>query len=235
MGNLTSDVLALGLLRYIVFLFSTTCHEAAHALAGKLGGDETAFRGGQVTLNPLPHIQREPFGMVVVPLLSLLSGGGMIGWASAPYDPLWARREPRKAAWMSLAGPAANFTLVVLGALLMIAGVRAGVFRPAQSISTSHLVLAAQPGPMEGVATLLSVVFTLNLLLGIFNLLPVPPLDGFSAVGLLMPGSLIEMWTRVGDSIRRFSFLGLLLVWQVFPNIYGPVLLAGLKMLYSAF
>ena len=74
--------LALGAIWYLVFLFSTTCHEAAHALVAKLGGDTTAAEGGQVTLNPIPHIRRSPFGMVVVPILSFLVGGWMIGWAS---------------------------------------------------------------------------------------------------------------------------------------------------------
>ena len=67
---LTPDFLILGVIWYIVFLFSTTCHEGAHSLIAKLGGDSTAFHGGQVTLNPLPHIRREPFGLVVVPIIS---------------------------------------------------------------------------------------------------------------------------------------------------------------------
>src|SRR5258708_2448900 len=105
---MTPEMLAVGVIRYVVFLFSTTCHEASHGLAAKAGGDLTAFEGGQVTLNPVPHIRREPFGMVVVPLLGLFLGGMMMGWASAPYDPAWQRQYPRRAAWMSLAGPAAN-------------------------------------------------------------------------------------------------------------------------------
>src|SRR6188472_3904069 len=116
-----------GLIYYVVFLLSATVHEAAHALAAKLGGDLTAFHGGQVSLDPLPHIRREPFGMVLFPILSYLTGGWMMGWASAPYDPYWAQRHPRRAAWMSLAGPAANFTLVVLAALLIHAGIGMGV------------------------------------------------------------------------------------------------------------
>ena len=85
MPELTVDTLTLGLIWFVVFLFSTTCHEGAHALVAKLGGDPTA--SGQVTLNPIPHIQREKFGMVVMPILSYLLGGYMMGWASAPYDP----------------------------------------------------------------------------------------------------------------------------------------------------
>ena len=121
--------LALGAIWYIVFLFSTTCHEAAHALVAKLGGDTTAAEGGQVTLNPIPHIRRSPFGMVVVPILSFLVGGWMIGWASAPFNPAWQRQYPRRSAWMALAGPAANFSLMILAGIAIRIGLAAGYFR----------------------------------------------------------------------------------------------------------
>ena len=84
-----ADFLMLGFIWYIVFLFSTTCHEGAHALVAKIGGDPTAFSGGQVSLNPWPHIRRSPFGLVVVPIISYIAMQWMIGWASAPYDPAW--------------------------------------------------------------------------------------------------------------------------------------------------
>ena len=116
MPTLSPEIILMGFIWYFIFLFSTTCHEAAHALAAKLGGDPTAFHGGQVTLNPLPHIQRELFGMVLAPILSYALAQNMIGWASAPYDPTWERRYPRRAGWMALAGPAANFTLMILAA-----------------------------------------------------------------------------------------------------------------------
>src|SRR5947207_14525690 len=92
MADLSPELLALGFIWYVAFLFSTTCHEAAHALAAKIGGDDTAFAGGQVSLNPVPHIQREPWGMVVIPILSLIMTGNLFGWASAPYDPCWCGR-----------------------------------------------------------------------------------------------------------------------------------------------
>ena len=114
--------LADGLKWYLVFLVSTSCHEAAHAWSAHRLGDDTAYRGGQVSLNPAAHIKREPFGMVVVPLLSYFFGGWMIGWASAPYNPEWALRYPRRSAVMALAGPAANLILVVLAAVLMRLG-----------------------------------------------------------------------------------------------------------------
>jgi hypothetical protein len=84
-----------GLLWFAVFLFSTTVHEASHALAALRGGDPTAYLGGQVSLSPLPHIRREPIGMLVVPLLTAFTNGWAVGWASTPYDPVWASSYPR--------------------------------------------------------------------------------------------------------------------------------------------
>ena len=104
---------------YVAFLFSVTLHEAAHAWAAQRGGDLTAYLGGQVSVDPIPHIRREPFGMVVLPLISLAIFNFPFGFASAPYDPVWARNHPRRAAWMALAGPAANLLLVLVAALII--------------------------------------------------------------------------------------------------------------------
>src|ERR1700677_2780497 len=134
--------LALGAIWYIVFLFSTTCHEAAHALVAKMGGDLTAAEGGQATLNPIPHIVRSAFGMVVVPIMSCALGGCMIGWASAPFDPNWQRRYPRRSARMALAGPAANFTLMLLSGIAIRVGVAAGYFRAPEMVRTFASVTA---------------------------------------------------------------------------------------------
>src|ERR1051325_7912392 len=154
--------IALGLVWYVVFLFSTTCHEAAHALAAKLGGDLTAFHGGQGSLDPLPHIRREPFGMVIFPILSYAMGGWMIGWASAPYDPQWANRHPRRAAWMSLAGPGANFSLAAIAGVAIHIGVWMGRFRCSDESGFTTLI-QSPADVMAGVATFLSLMFSLNL------------------------------------------------------------------------
>jgi Zn-dependent protease len=208
MPNISPEQLALGFIWYVVFLFSTTCHEAAHALAAKIGGDETASLGGQVTLNPVPHIQREPWGMVIIPILMLILNGSIIGWASAPYDPNWERRHPRRAAWMALAGPATNYTLMLIAAV----GLRFG---------WSQGWLHGKPGA-DFAENLLGALFSLNLLLGTFNLLPVPPLDGSTGIMLFMSEYRAQRyldWVR-GNS---YGILGLVLAIFGFRYVYGPI------------
>src|SRR6202795_251235 len=210
MPEFSTQLLAYGFVWYVAFLFSTTCHEAAHALVAKLGGDETAALGGQVTLNPVPHIQREPWGMVVIPILSFIFTRGMIGWASAPFNPEWERRHPRRAALMALAGPAANYTLMLLAAI----GLRVGF---AEGWLTRGL-----EGLSGFAAVTLSIFFSLNLLLGTFNLLPVPPLDGSSVIMLFMSENTAQRyldWLR-GSSYAR---LGLLVGLLAFRYLYTPV------------
>jgi len=231
MPQFTPDFLALGFVWYIVFLFSTTCHEAAHALAAKLGGDPTAAYGGQATLNPLPHIRREPMGMVVIPLLSYLFAQWMMGWASAPYDPNWQRRHPHRAGWMALAGPGANFALMFLAGLAIRTGVAAGYFAPPARASFSQVTSLAASGSANFLATALSILFVLNLLLGTFNLLPVPPLDGSTAIALLMPERRALGYL---DWLRSSSFrlLGLVMAMLLFARVFSFVFGLALNLLY---
>jgi Zn-dependent protease len=210
MPDFTPEVLVTAFITYIVFLFSTTCHEAAHALVASRGGDSTAALGGQVTLNPIPHIRREPFGMVIVPLLSFFFSGGMIGWASAPFNRDWERRYPRRSAWMALAGPAANFTLMLLAAFALKAGRAMDLFHPQAGGGSSFLFTA------------LVTTFMLNLLLGTFNLLPVPPLDGSTAIMLFMSESGAQKyldWLRGNSFAIAGLLVGLLVFRQIFPYV----------------
>ena len=226
------EFLTAGLVWYVVFVLSTTCHEAAHALAAKLGGDLTAFHGGQVSLDPTPHIRREPIGMVVAPILSYIMGGWIMGWASAPYDPYWARRHPHRAAWMSLAGPAANFALAIVAGILIHVGIWTGVFEHPDRAGFMHVVSAVGSGLRVGLAPFLSLMFSLNILLGCFNLLPIPPLDGFSAIGLLMNEEKAGQLEEFGARMRGFSYVGLLLAWQVFGPLFDPIFTLSLNILY---
>jgi Zn-dependent protease len=229
-----TEFLIAGVVWYVVFLLSTTCHEASHAWAAQFGGDLTAFHGGQVSLDPIPHIRREPFGMVIFPLLTYATGGWMMGWASAPYDPLWSERFPRRAAWMSLAGPGANFSLVVLAAIVIHIGIWTGFFRSPESVGFMHVVEPAAAGVASGAATFVSLLFSLNLLLGTFNLIPVPPLDGFGVLGLLVSEDLARRIQHLGRALGSFSIIGLLLVWQVFGGIFQPVFSFALRALYPS-
>lgn len=230
---MTPEIIAVGLVWYIAFLFSTTCHESAHALAAKLGGDPTAFHSGQLTLNPWPHIRRSPFGTVLVPIVSYVMAGWMIGWASAPYDPAWEQRHPRRAAWMALAGPAANFTLMILAGIGIRIGIALGHFRlPSNgSFDFTHIVEATQSSGQNFPTVFLSVLFVLNLVLGTFNLLPFPPLDGNSAVSLLMPQRIAVRfidWTRHSG----YGPLGLILAWVIYGRIFQYLFTMALFALY---
>ena len=226
------EFLIAGLVWYVAFLLSTTCHEAAHAWAAKLGGDLTAFHGGQVSLDPVPHVRREPFGMVVFPLLTYATGGWMMGWASAPYDPMWSDRYPHRAASMSLAGPAANFTLALLAGIGIHVGIWAGVFRVPDSADLMHVVEPAAAGLATGAAMFVSLMFSLNLLLGAFNLLPVPPLDGFGVAGLAVPEDVARRIQNLGHSLGRMSVIGILVAWRLFDGLFHPIFLFGLRALY---
>jgi Zn-dependent protease len=224
------EMLTLGLVWYIAFLFSTVCHEGAHALVAKWGGDLTAFHGGQVSLNPIPHIRRSPIGLIVLPILSFAFFGWMIGYASAPYDPAWGRQYPRRAAWMALAGPAANLILMLLAAAAIRVGMAAGLLQAPSSILFTHVTELAG-GSVNLTTTFLSVLFTLNLLLAAFNLLPVPPLDGNVGITVFMNDAAAVRfvdWTRSGP----FGLLGLVVAWYLFGSIFTPIFVFALHLLY---
>ena len=142
-----SNIVAVGVIWYVVFLFSTVLHEAAHALVARLGGDRTA--DDQVTIDPTPHLQREPVGMILVPILSYSANQWMMGWASTPYDPSWARTHPHRAARMALAGPAANLLLAVIAAVLIKLGIAYGWFTAPSQVTTRdmhRLIVGAAAG-----------------------------------------------------------------------------------------
>jgi len=219
---------------YTVFVVSTTLHEAAHALAAWRLGDPTAYMGGQVTLDPTPHVRREPIGMIVAPLISFffVNGQWMIGWASAPYDPLWAMRWPRRAALMALAGPAANLLLALLAGLALKYGLSTGYFGGLARWQFAHVVEGGKPGISEGIGVALSITYSLNLALAVFNMFPVPPFDG-SAVLL---GVLPERTARtVQDWLwdPNYRLLGLIAVYALGSQVVDPAVEWGVKRIYG--
>lgn len=215
------------LLFYVVLLVSLVVHEAAHALFALLGGDRTAYVGGQVTLNPVPHIQREPFGTVILPLMSLFLSGGRfcMGFAHAPYDPVWARFHPRRAALMAAAGPLANLTLAALAFVIikmLVAADLANVTGQFFELDRIARPLDAPTGLVAAACRILSVFLGLNVLLATLNLYPIPPLDGAAVLEGLFP--------RLGfvyDFIRREPVLliaCMIGVWYTMGPVIWPVL-----------
>lgn len=202
------------ILTFGALIVSLTLHEAMHAWVAMLAGDLTAYRTGQVTLNPVPHIRREPFGMLVLPLVSLMASNGTscIGFAHAPYDPVWAARNPRKAALMSAAGPIGNLLLA----------------------ATAFAVLAAVGLPRSfATATALQRMayefLYLNLLLALFNFIPLPPLDGAGVVRGLWPRS--GRWLDAFAAIP-YSFVVVFVLASMFlDEALSPLLRAVLDLL----
>jgi len=231
MTLLTPDLIN-GLAYYVIFIFSATLHEAAHAWAAKRGGDLTAYHGGQVSIAPLPHIQREPVGMVVLPLISLVISGWPIGFASAPYDPHWAERYPKRAALMALAGPAANLLVVVASGVLLNIGFQQGVFFAPDSIRFGEIAGSESAGLWSGAAFLLGALFCQNLLLFVFNMLPLPPLDGSGAMPLLLKERTALIYQQFIMANPALAWLGLFFAWQVFGTLYHPIFLKAVSLLY---
>jgi Zn-dependent protease len=225
--------LASGLVYYVIFLLSTTMHEASHALAAKLGGDLTAYHGGQVTLDPRPHVAREPFGMVILPLISVLLSGWPFGFASAPYDPYWAVRHPRRAAWMALAGPAANLVLVLVAVLAIRVGILAGVFDSPLSIGFGHVVDSTDPSTgWRGIGFFLSAMFSMNLALMALNLIPLPPLDGSAGIAVLLSENVARKYTHWLHENRVLGTVGMLVAWRAFDVIFQPIFMTAIGLLY---
>ncbi len=211
---------------YLIFVFSTTCHEAAHAFVAKRGGDDTAYSLGHVTLDPIPHIVRSPMGMVVAPLLSLYWISFPLGWASVPYDPYWGQRHPRRRAVMSLAGPLANFAIAISAIVTLRILIEAGVFHLQGSGVRSGFVMLSegvrQSSPLAALGFALSWMFMLNLILGMFNLLPLPPLDGSSVAEGLSPRVMGSFYDRLRE-IPAHELLGWIAASQLFRYLDEPM------------
>ncbi len=234
MIELTPETLTLMLAWYVIFVISLTFHEAAHALVGWKLGDSTAFIAGQVTLNPLPHIEREPVGTIVVPILSfLMSGYWMMGWASAPYNPYWAIRYPGRAVWMAMAGPAANLLLVLIATGAIGIGFATDFFVLPDNFNYGYdqIVAARQEGLAVGSAKLVSILFSLNLFMFFFNLFPIPPLDGSTLWSLILKH---ETYLRFQAAMQQpiYRMLGFIVLLSTAPQMFTPVFYWAIDLLY---
>ncbi len=184
----------------IILLFSVIIHEIAHGYAALMQGDRTAEYEGRLTLNPIPHI--DPIGTILLPALSLAIGGFLFGWAKpVPYNPYNLRNQRWGEAIVALAGPLSNILLaLIFGFILRFYVIPYGAID-------------------SGLAILADVIVKVNITLAIFNLMPVPPLDGSKILSSLLP----PRFMNIRLAIERMGFFAviifLLFIWQFFTPL----------------
>jgi len=182
--------LTLGLISLVILVFSAILHEVAHGYVADRFGDPTARLLGRLTLNPIPHV--DPMMSILLPLVLIFTGSPVIFGAAkpVPVDPFNLRNPKKDMALVSLAGPATNFLIAAVAALFLKLGV----------------TFIHNPLIFEAIFTIVK----LNLLLGIFNLIPIPPLDGSKVVALFLPDQTAKSYLALG-SIGFFIIFALLL------------------------
>jgi len=182
------DVLSIGFIFAIaVLVMSVVIHEVSHGWVAYILGDPAAKLAGRLTLNPIPHI--DPVGSIIVPLvLSLLPGGIVFGWAKpVPYNP-YNLRVKNGPAYVAIAGPVSNFIIAIIFSLLIRSG-----------LGVSLLGIQALP--------ILSTIVLVNIMLGLFNLIPIPPLDGSTILFSFFPYR-----SKVIESFYKYQFIIILAV-----------------------
>jgi len=205
---LTPEHIALGLTTYVVLLFSLSVHESAHAwMAWKLG-DDTAHRLGRVSLNPIVHI--DPIGTLLFPLIQIFTNVPLLGWAKpTPYNPANFRRDVslRKGHMLvAAAGPVSNFLLALVFTGVLVVLVRGGLVQSRDNFLLTLALLGIQ----------------LNVLLALFNLVPIPPLDGSKVASFGLGGELGDRYDRVIGPYG-FVILMLLLMTGALSYVLAPI------------
>jgi Zn-dependent protease len=198
---------------FIVLLFSLTVHEMAHAWTADRLGDPTARLLGRVSLNPIVHA--DLIGTIVFPLVSMVSGATLIGWAKpVPVTVRYLRHPRRDYMLVAAAGPASNLILALFSAVLL-----AIVPISPQTLGESNVSVP--------IATLLSRLVQLNVLLAVFNMLPIPPLDGGNVLAGLLPPHLAAVFNRV----RPYGFV--LLYALILSNGFNYVVIPPARFILS--
>jgi Zn-dependent protease len=198
---------------FIVLLFSLTVHEMAHAWTADRLGDPTARLLGRVSLNPMVHA--DLIGTVLFPLLALVTGAPLIGWAKpVPVNIRQLRRGARDYVLVAAAGPASNLLLAIAASLALAA----------MPITPQTLTETNITAP---IATILSRAMFLNVLLAVFNMIPIPPLDG----GNVLAGLLPYRWAIEFNRVRPYGFL--LLYLLIFTGGFEKIVLPPYRMILS--
>jgi len=213
------------LLFYPMFLFSLSFHEAAHGYVDSRLGDDTARIMGRVTLNPIPHL--DIVGTVFLPIMGILTGAPVIGWGKpVPVNPYRLSGDRRRSSlWVAAFGPMSNFFLAVVFAVLVHIGLYILPNLPhawLMSGSTGATVIS-------GLFSIFQTGVFLNLVLGFFNMIPLPPLDGGTVLRGVLPVSALEGY----DRLSRYGFVILLALFitGLLRYLLIPVfMLAGLLL-----
>ena len=180
-------------------LFAITVHEAAHAYVAWKLGDRTAKALGRVSLNPKTHI--DPLGTVALPLIGLLLAGAPFGWAKpVPVDQSRLRYGAKSMVWVALAGPFSNFLMAIFWALFRLGATRAGDGAIAQ-----------------GFAAMGAAGVQINMILMIFNLLPLPPLDGSRVVARFLKGQAKRFWSQ----LEQYGMIIVMAIMFIVPSVFA--------------
>lgn len=189
----------------LILLFSVVLHEVSHGKVADELGDPTARLAGRLTLNPIPHL--DMFGSIIIPLVLIFSGSGfLIAWAKpVPIDPYNLKNPRKDSALISLAGPATNFFLAIISSILL------------------HLFNFLSIPFLFIIGPILVIIIRLNIILAVFNLLPIHPLDGFKIVG----GVLSEKKSQEWYQLQKYGMIFLILL--IFP-IAGRSMLSNILL-----
>lgn len=210
MGNIDSSTISQFILYMVALVFSLSVHESAHAWMSNRFGDDLARLQGRISLNPAAHV--DPIGTLLFPAIAFFTGAPLIGWARpTPVNPLKWRNKRVANFWVSVAGVICNFIIAI------IAGVTIRVLYSTRIIDESLQPANTDSTIAVGAVELLIVFFTLNVALGVFNLLPIPPLDGSKVLSSVLPPS----FDSAIEALERFGFL--LLFIAVFTGTLGKV------------
>jgi Zn-dependent protease len=198
---------------FAIFLLSLTVHECAHAFAAEKSGDPTGRYLGRITLNPIPHI--DILGTVIFPLLAFTSGAMMFGWAKpVPFNPMNLRDRRWGEILIALAGPGSNILLVII--FMIISKI---------VVPDSWIMINALwdwNSIDDPLLMVLAIGINLNIVLAVFNLIPIPPLDGHHVLRNLLPDSLAEAYAQIPDMVG-FAILMLLIFIGVTSMLVHPV------------